>query len=293
MEMHQIRYFLAVIDCLNFTRAAEACNVTQPSLTRAIQKLEQELGGPLFRREGRQTHLTELGRMVRPRLEQAYSLTEAAKTEALDFSAMVNAKLTLGCMCTIAPDSMIGLIEYFSRQAPQLNLSLREAPGARLIHLLEAGDIDVALVALPTYPDTLSAQPLFQESYVITFPAGHRFEAMEQVGIEDLRGERYLKRINCEYLDFFESAGFAYHNGTEHRFESEHESWVQAMVVAGLGCAIMPASLAVNPQLRHRPLSQPPISRTVSVVTRRGRRHTPVVDFFVKLCQRMDWQGGA
>ncbi len=69
MEMHQIRYFLAICECLNFTRAAEQCHVARPSLTRAIKKLEAELGGPLLRRERNHTHLTELGRLIRPHLE--------------------------------------------------------------------------------------------------------------------------------------------------------------------------------------------------------------------------------
>ena len=69
MEMHQIRYFLEVCTTLNFTRAAKQCNVTQPALTRAIQKLEEELGGPLFRRERKLTHLTDLGHLVRPQFE--------------------------------------------------------------------------------------------------------------------------------------------------------------------------------------------------------------------------------
>ena len=78
MEMHQIRYFLAVCETLNFTRAAEQCHVTQPALTRAIQKLEEELGGLLFRRERHLTHLTDLGRLLRPQLEQVWKRTEAA-----------------------------------------------------------------------------------------------------------------------------------------------------------------------------------------------------------------------
>ncbi len=289
MEMHQIRYFAAVAEELNFTRAAERCEVSQPALTRAIRKLEDELGGPLFRREGRKTHLTELGRMVRPRLEQALSLTERARTEALDFSQMVNATLTLGCMCTIAPTSVISLIEFFSRQAPQLNLNLREASGRHLVELLATGEIDVALVGLPDYPDTLKAEPLFTERYVITFPSGHRFGTMESVRLADLNGERYLRRLNCEYLDFLEAEGHGDATETEVRFQSEHESWVQAMVMAGLGCAVMPETLAEQPGLLSRPLVDPRISRTVSVLTRRGRKHTPVVDFFVRLCATMDW----
>ncbi|MGF1502744.1 MAG: LysR family transcriptional regulator [Paracoccaceae bacterium] len=289
MEMHQIRYFVAVAEALNFTRAAEACHVSQPSLTRAIRKLEDELGGPLFRREGRQTHLTELGRMVRPRLEQALSLTETVRSEALDFSEMVNATLTLGCMCTIAPTSVISLIEFFSRQAPQLNLNVREASGRHLVELLSSGEIDIALVALPDYPDALNAEPLFTERYVVTFPSGHRFESMECVRLADLNGERYLRRINCEYLDFLEAEGHVDDTEADVRFESEHEAWVQAMVMAGLGCAIMPESLAGQPGLLSRPLVDPKVSRTVSVMTRRGRKHTPVVDFFVGLCAKIDW----
>ena len=85
MELHQIRYFLALCDTLNFTRAAEQCNVTQPALSRAIRSLEQEVGGLLFRRERGLTHLTDLGRLVRPRLEQAMREMEAAKESAKSF----------------------------------------------------------------------------------------------------------------------------------------------------------------------------------------------------------------
>lgn len=289
VEMHQIRYFVAVAETLNFTRAAELCDVSQPSLTRAIRKLEDELGGPLFRREGRASHLTELGRVVRPRLEAALTLTEAARSEALDFSQMVNATLTLGCMCTIAPMRVIGLIEFFSRQAPQLNLNVREASGRALVDLLVSGEIDIALVALPTYPDALKAEPLFTERYVITFPSGHRFQELDCVKLADLDGERYLQRLNCEYLDFLQAEGHVDTTEPNVRFQSEHESWVQAMVLAGLGCAVMPESLARHPGLQSRPLTDPKISRTVSVVTRRGRMHTPVVDFFIRLCRKIDW----
>ncbi|MDX1576049.1 MAG: LysR family transcriptional regulator, partial [Kiloniellales bacterium] len=87
MEMHQVRYFLAVCEALNFTRAAEACHVAQPSLTAAIKKLERELGGELFRRERSRTHLTDLGRLMKPHLEQIYAASEAAKADAYGFTA--------------------------------------------------------------------------------------------------------------------------------------------------------------------------------------------------------------
>src|SRR5215472_9024854 len=85
MEMHQVRYFLAVADTLNFTRAAEQCNVSQPALTRAIQQLEEELGGLLLRRERKLTHLTDFGRLIEPHLRQLFADAEAAKTTAKKF----------------------------------------------------------------------------------------------------------------------------------------------------------------------------------------------------------------
>src|SRR5215469_12030859 len=107
MEMHQVRYFLAVAEELNFTRAAECCNVSQPSLTRAIKLLEEELGGPLFHRERANTHLSELGRMVRPHLAQVYEQAQTAKREAKDFVKLAKTELKLGVMCTVAPGQLI------------------------------------------------------------------------------------------------------------------------------------------------------------------------------------------
>ena len=85
MEIHQARYFLALARTLNFTRAAEASNVTQPALTKAIQKLEQELGGPLIYREFHHTHLTDLGNLVLPMLEQTVAAADKARLQALEY----------------------------------------------------------------------------------------------------------------------------------------------------------------------------------------------------------------
>src|SRR6266446_587874 len=103
MEMHEIRYFLAVCETLNFTRAAERVNVTQPALTRAIQKIEGELGGLLFRRERSRTHLTDLGQLVRPQLEEVLKCAEAVKSAARGFLKLDNAPLKLGFTRTTGP----------------------------------------------------------------------------------------------------------------------------------------------------------------------------------------------
>src|SRR5260370_28401577 len=110
MEMHQVRYFLAVAQELNFSRAAEICNVTQPSLSRAIQHLEGELGGPLFHRERHLTHLTDLGEMVRPHLETVYESAVKGKHLSKDLSQLRRVPLKLGIMSTVSPHAIVELI---------------------------------------------------------------------------------------------------------------------------------------------------------------------------------------
>ena len=103
MEMQQVRYFVALARTLNFTRAAEQCNVSQPALTRAIQQLEHEFGGPLFHRERSNTHLSDLGLMMLPYLEGVEASARTAKQVASEARKLENVTMTLGAMCTIGP----------------------------------------------------------------------------------------------------------------------------------------------------------------------------------------------
>ena len=116
--MHQVRYFLALCETLNFTRAAEKCNVSQPSLTRAVKGLEDELGGPLFHRERNNTHLTELGRSVHPFLMQVAQQLEQAKARARDYIKLEDAPLRLGVMHSIGPAKLIALMEQYRAGNP-------------------------------------------------------------------------------------------------------------------------------------------------------------------------------
>ena len=196
-------------------------------------------------------------------------------------------------MCTIAPVSLIGLIEHLTTKLPQLQLDLRETSGRSLLNMLLDGEIDVALMGLPRYPDSVAFHPLFEERYAVAFAPGHRFEAQETVSVADLRGERYLKRLNCEYLDHFEDVAGQWAVPLDVRYRSEHESWVLSMAVAGLGLAIVPSRLADVPGLVSRPLVEPTIRRTIGLATVRGRRHLPVVEKFVAMCRAITWPNDA
>jgi DNA-binding transcriptional LysR family regulator len=202
MELFQARYFLSLCETLNFTRAAEKCNVTQPSLTRAIQALEAEFGGPLLHRERNRTHLTELGRMVRPYLEQACAQAEAAKERAKAFASLEDSEFTLGLMCTIGPRMLINLVSGFQSQNPRLEIYIKDANAGSLTSDLDRGEIDVAILSFPEeVPDRYHAIPLYEECFVIAFAPGHSLEAFDVVRASDLNGLRYLSRINCEFGD--------------------------------------------------------------------------------------------
>jgi DNA-binding transcriptional LysR family regulator len=289
MEMHQVRYFLAVCEALNFTRAAEACHVAQPSLTAAIKKLEQELGGELFRRERSRTHLTDLGKLMRPHMEQVYAASEAAKADAYGFTALEKAEIKLGVMSTIGPTQIVGFLTRLSQDIPAIELSIREAAGKDLITLLLEGEIDVGLIGLPSFSDRLNAIPLYSERYTIAFAQGHAFEQMNTVPLSRLDGEDYLVRLHCEFADHFEAMGFEASHEVKVRYSSEREDWIQAMVLAGMGCTVMPEFLPLLPGIATRSLVEPEIARTISLVTVAGRRHSPAVGALVRLAHRYPW----
>ena len=151
MEMQQVRYFVALADTLNFTRAAEKCNVSQPALTRAIQQLEGEVGGLLLRRERTTTHLTDLGRLMRPYLEQILRQAEEAKQQAKGFLKLDRAELRLGVLNSIGPLNFTSFLGGFHHRHPGIRLVITEGTPQRLIELLQQGHLPPQeLVDVPT-----------------------------------------------------------------------------------------------------------------------------------------------
>ena len=290
MEMHEVRYFLAVCDTLNFTRAAERCNVSQPSLTRAIQKLEAEFGGLLFRRERAATHLTDLGSLVRPQLERIAKDAETVKSTASSFLRMKDAPLSLGIMCTIGPMRCVGFLSRFQKGHPGIELTLTEDTPARLVELLQEGKIDVAVMAQPDpFPERFDVHPLYRENFVVAFPPGHRFDQMNAVRIAEVGGESYLSRINCEYYDQLGQVCRDNNAPLIDAYRSEREDWIQSMVMAGMGICFMPEFSPVLPGLHTRCVIEPEVVREVCLVTVSGRRFSPAVATFVRALKAYKW----
>jgi DNA-binding transcriptional LysR family regulator len=293
MEMHQVRYFLAVAQELNFSRAAEKCSVSQPSLSRAIQQLEGELGGPLFHRERHLTHLTDLGKMVRPHLETVYEAAIKAKRLSQDIKQLKKVPLKLGIMSTISPDEIVDLISALRTRHEGLELRLCDANAKDLRERLLAGDLEAVIYALPgeASDERTHVMPLFREQMVIAVHSGHRLAGERAFPVKELDGEPYIHRVNCEF------AGYADHILQEKgvtctpTYWSERDDWTMAMVAAGLGFAFMPQNAAKFPGVVALPVVEPEFWRTINLVTVRGRPYSSGVGALVREAMRKKWFG--
>lgn len=290
METHQIQYFLAMCDTLNFSRAAERCGVAVSTLTKAIQKLEEELGGPLLHRERRLTHLTDLGRLMQQHFSAAQSALDAATTDAAKYKNMEDVRLRLGVFSTISARHLTAYVRALGVAAPNLVLDLWETHCAELAEALLAGEIDTAIMSMPEYGERLRAMPLYREPYCIAFASGHRFERMKTVPMRELDDEPYIKRLHCEFPSNFAMLDVAKpYRSVRVRYMTEREDWVQMMVASGLGCTLMPQFLPIVEGVLIRPVIEPEVSRQISMVTVIGRPHSKPVSVALKAAQSLTW----
>ena len=290
MEMQQVRYFVTLAKTLNFTRAAEQCNVSQPALTRAIQQLEHELGGPLFHRERNNTHLSELGQMMLPYLESVEASAQAAKQAARSAKKLENVSMTLGAMCTIGPQLVADLIVRFQTENPEVEVSVVDGEARAMIDSLEKGDLHISLVGVPEeLPEQFHQVPVFNEKFVIVLPPGHPWAEKNAIRVEELNGQPYVGRTNCEVFqtvtDDFARRGVT----TKKVFSSPRDDWVQKMIKAGLGFGFFPEYSVTDSDLVVRPLIEPEYSRTIYLATVRGRPHSPAIGAFVKAARHHSW----
>ena len=241
MEMQQVRYFVALAGTLNFTRAAEQCNVSQPALTRAIQQLEHELGGPLFHRERGNTHLSELGRMMLPYLQTVEESTRAARDHARAVKKLERATLTIGTMCTIGPQLVSDLLIRFRAQHPDVEVQFVDAGAPQMIEMLEKGELEVAIVGVPgELPESLHQLPIFEERFVIVLPPNHRLVAHDPVRAAELDKEPYVSRSNCEVFEPVRAELNSRGVFLRQVFSSPRDDWVQGMIKAGPRPRLLP-----------------------------------------------------
>ena len=292
MEMSQIRYVLAAAKTMNFIKAAHACNVSQPALTKAVKLLEADLGTPLFHREGRRVLLSDFGQTMLPHLQHILDEAEVARTLAENFRLLNQVPVRVGIMSTVGHVRLSRFLAKFQQEYDGVEVAVTEASVTDLKTSLEDDEIDIAVMnAMDGLGDAFHVHDLYEERYVVIFPPEHRLGALNTIKLSELSREAYVDRLACEMRETVMQVCQEKNVELYARFRSEREDWVQAMVLARIGFAFMPEYSVTIPELLQRPLVDPAVSRTISLVSVPGRPFSPAVSAMVRSAQCFSWPG--
>jgi DNA-binding transcriptional LysR family regulator len=292
MEMQQVRYFIAVAKTLNFTRAAEQCHVTQPALTRAIKQLEDELGGELIRREGRLSHLTDLGARMLPLLTQCYESAISAKTLAAQVKKGDVASLAIGVSRTLDLNLLIGPLAEMHRSFPGLQLKLKRGTGNQIAEWLKSGDIELAFGGpIGETWDRLESWPMFTESFDFVMARDHELARRNdmEIDVELIKDIRFLVHADADPAELNRSRLDAAGINLDSAHEVDSDRDLEALVIAQMGVAILPGSALKAPGIRRMRCATLDLRRTVAVYSVAGRARSREASALLNLVRAADW----
>ena len=290
MEMHQVRYFLAVARTLNFTRAAEECNVAQPSLTRAIRQLEGELGGDLFRRERPQAQLTELGQRMLPLLKQCYESAISARSLATAIKKGEVGSLRIALSRAIDPSLVTPHVIELGKLFEGLELKLLRGTSSEVLDYLKQGEVELGIAAkIGDEWERLDSWPLFTEEFQLIVHSMHPLAECTSVALDDLRTERLVVRTYCETTDELLDVLRAREFDVTRFHEVSADGDLISLLEAGLGVALVPRSTRSPATLMRIAVDGMEVKRTVHLYGVAGRQRTPVASAMMKMLRAYDW----
>ena len=290
MEMHQVRYFLAVARTLNFTRAADECNVAQPSLTRAIKLLEGELGGDLFRRERPRAMLTPLGERMYPLLKQCYDSAQSARALASMINDGEVGTLKLAVSSSIELSLIMSHVNELRKAVNEIELKILRGTGPQLVEYMKSGEAELTIAAsIGDAWDRLDTWKLFDEPFDMVFSRSHRLANHEHISLDDLRLERFLLRRHCEkcadLAELLRTKGL----NADHRHEVSSDQDLLALLEANIGMGFLPRTVNAPASLVRTSVEELEFSRSVCLYGVAGRQRTPIAATFMKMLRAAKW----
>lgn len=282
MTLTELKYIVAVARERHFGRAAEACFVSQPTLSVAVRKLEEELGVSIFERGGNEVGITPVGlgivEQAQRVLEEASNLIELARQGHDPLAG----PLRVGVIHTIGPYLLPHLVPVQIKQTPQMPLLLQENFTERLLELLRQGEIDCAIVALPLPDSGFAMQELYDEPFLVALPHNHAWATQRSIAAEELKNETMLLLGTghcfrdqvlevCPELSRYSASS----EGIQRTFEGSSLETIRHMVAAGIGITVLPKSSLAMPGLENNllhyvPFKDPVPDRRVVLVWRRS-----------------------
>ena len=244
MELHQVRYFVNLARTLNFTRAAEQCNVTQPALTKAIQKLELELGGELVYRERQLTQLTDLGHLVLATLEQLLAAAETARNKAKEYYHKDVAILRIGLSRTVSGSMLVEPVAQLSRTISGLEIEIIELGSKGVSDALLEGEIHAAVADSVQLDELVRVDrlPLFEERYIALMGTTHTLAKAPTIALEALMKTPILARSIKGVSEFYNHDPLRCLGDAHPKHRGMQEGHLQFMAAAGLGVMLSPES---------------------------------------------------
>jgi LysR family hydrogen peroxide-inducible transcriptional activator len=282
MTLTELKYIVAVARERHFGRAAEACFVSQPTLSVAIRKLEDELGVTIFERGGAEVGVTPIGQRIVAQAQKVLEESASIKEIARQGHDPLAGPLRVGVIHTIGPYLLPRLVPMQIERTPQMPLLLQENFTLRLVELLRQGEIDCAIMALPLPEAGLVIQPLYDEPFLVAVPKDHPWAERAEIPAQDLKQETMLLLGSghcfrdqvlevCPELSRFSAAS----DGIQRTFEGSSLETIRHMVAAGIGITVLPVTaVPENPPadslLRYIPLEKPTPDRRVVLAWRRS-----------------------
>jgi LysR family hydrogen peroxide-inducible transcriptional activator len=275
MELHQLRYFVAVARLLSFSRAAERCHVSQPALSQQVMKLEDELGERLFERSKRKVELTAAGELFLEHALRVADDVELARDSVRDMGALVGGRVVVGVLPTIAPYYLPARLRRFSERHPGIDVAVNEDTTAKLTQSVLDKEIDLALVSLPLAGRGLRVELLFEEELLVVVPADHPLADRPAVSLRNLKDERFIlmHETHClagQALRFCHDRGMA----PSVHFRSAQIETILAFVSSGQGISIVPSMArkeASFPGIRYKSFSGRRPRRQIALLCRADR----------------------
>lgn len=290
LNLKRVRYFLALAQTLNISQAARKLGMSQPALTKAVQRLEEEVGGRLIRREGRHTHLTQLGSSLIGLFESLVTNANYIEQTAHALVSGHNPVLRIGVMCSVGPGPIAGFLSEHQQAHPNVEVHLQDYTRMEIAQALLDGRVDLAILGATIKDETrFRYARLYDEAMVVACAADDPLARRAVVGLKEVSRRPYLDRSQCEFRHLFLSASQREGFVPKLFARSDNEDWIQNMIQAGAGVAIVPDRWVTLPGIVKVKLKDPKLIRTVSVATPIGRADNPALLAILRALQKFSW----
>ena len=294
MTLTELRYIVAVASEKHFGRAARACHVSQPTLSIAIKKLEEELGVQLFERQSGEVAVTPVGERIVEQAQRTLEAAEGVKQAAREGKDQLSGPVRIGAIYTIGPYLFPELIPRLRKHAPDMPLVVEENFTAVLAEKLKRGDLDVIIISLPFADQGLLTLPLYEEPFVVMLPAAHPLTQRKTIKAEQLEGEDVLLlgAGHCFRDQVLEACPACLpkpglDGGLSSSVDGSSLETIRHLVVSGLGITILPCTASGADRYSQRLLSirrlaRPVPTRTVALAWRVSWPRPKVIDAISK-----------